>query len=112
NGPLGTPRSLGTPLATPRSLRGASSVGSHLGGSSRFGAGEAMSRCSSSPSCKPRHGPTEEAAEGASLFGVDLSRGVNFGSTPRCIEKFTPTVGPGPAAYNIATYTTELNPTK
>ncbi|CAJ1387359.1 unnamed protein product [Effrenium voratum] len=59
---------------------------------------EAMSRCSSAPSSRKR-GPAVAAADGASLFLSDQSKGAFFGTTSRDIEILPDSLGPGPACY-------------
>jgi len=64
---------------------------------------EAMSRCSSAPSStRGRRGPSMAAAEGASLFLSDQSRGAHFGTMPRDVDVLPQTLGPGPARYDGA----------
>eukprot|EP00930_Biecheleria_cincta_P035658 TRINITY_DN24504_c0_g2_i1.p1 TRINITY_DN24504_c0_g2~~TRINITY_DN24504_c0_g2_i1.p1 ORF type:complete len:571 (-),score=66.84 TRINITY_DN24504_c0_g2_i1:35-1666(-) len=83
---LASPRCLAdtTPLFTPRTGH------------------ETVSRCSSAPTYRSKRGPSIAAAEGASLFLSDQSKGAHFGSASRNLDKPSTTLGPGPAGYNTS----------
>lgn len=61
---------------------------------------EVMSRCSSAPNSCRKRGPSAAAADGASLFLSDQSRGACFGTTTRGVEVLPDSLGPGPACYD------------
>jgi len=61
---------------------------------------EALSRSSSVPSGRGKRGPSQAAADGASLFLSDQSKGAHFGTMPRDVEVLPQSLGPGPARYD------------
>ncbi|CAE7308721.1 CPK2 [Symbiodinium sp. CCMP2456] len=64
---------------------------------------EALSRSSSVPSGRGKRGPSQAAADGASLFLSDQSKGAHFGTMPRDVEVLPQSLGPGPARYDSST---------
>lgn len=64
---------------------------------------EALSRSSSVPSGRGKRGPSQAAADGASLFLSDQTKGAHFGTMPRDVEVLPQSLGPGPARYDSST---------